>query len=175
MKRSLRCFILWNSLPNNVVKEIMLILKFFFLKIIINFKIKNIKLGSIERYRNAVWNIKQFYVKQLEIQCESESHSIVLDSLRPHGLYSPWNSLCQNTGAGHLSLLQGIFSTQGLNPGLLHYRWILYQLSPREASIDWHTKKSSLRIRERSCGLQTTWGTFLEKLYLDQVLTSIRI
>ena len=28
-----------------------------------------------------------------------------------------------------LSLLQGIFPTQGSNPGLLHYRWILYQLS----------------------------------------------
>ena len=28
-----------------------------------------------------------------------------------------------------LSLLQGIFPTQGLNPGLLHCRWILYQLS----------------------------------------------
>ena len=30
---------------------------------------------------------------------------------------------------GSLSLLQGIFPTQGSNPGLLHYRWILYQLS----------------------------------------------
>ena len=28
----------------------------------------------------------------------SESHSVVSDSLRPHGLYSPWNSLGQNTG-----------------------------------------------------------------------------
>ena len=49
--------------------------------------------------------------------------------LRPHGLYSPWNSPGQNTGVGSLSLLQGIFSTQGLNPGLLHCRQILYQLS----------------------------------------------
>ena len=30
---------------------------------------------------------------------------------------------------GSLSLLQGIFSTQGSNPGLLHCRRILYQLS----------------------------------------------
>ena len=51
------------------------------------------------------------------------------DSLRPHGLYSPGNSLGQNTGVGSLSLLQGIFLTQGLNPGLRHCRWILYQLS----------------------------------------------
>ena len=51
------------------------------------------------------------------------------DSLRPHGLYSPWNSPGQNTGVGGLSLLQGILPTQGLNPGLLHCRQILYQLS----------------------------------------------
>ena len=51
------------------------------------------------------------------------------DSLWPHGLYSPWNSLGQNTGLGSLSLPQGIFQTQGSNPGLLHCRWILYQLS----------------------------------------------
>ena len=38
-------------------------------------------------------------------------------SLRPHGLYSPWNSPVQNTGVGSLSLFQGIFPTQGSNPG----------------------------------------------------------
>ena len=51
------------------------------------------------------------------------------DSLQPHGLYSPWNSPGQNTEMGSLSLLQGIFPTQGLNPGLSHCRRILYQLS----------------------------------------------
>ena len=45
------------------------------------------------------------------------------------GLCSPWNSPGQNTGVGCLSILQGIFPTQGSNPGLPHYRWILYQLS----------------------------------------------
>ena len=44
-------------------------------------------------------------------------------------LYSPWNSLGQNTGVGSLSLLQGIFPTQGSNSGLPHCRQILYQLS----------------------------------------------
>ena len=37
---------------------------------------------------------------------ESESRSVVSNSVRPHGLYSPWNSLGQNTGVGNLSLLQ---------------------------------------------------------------------
>ena len=49
------------------------------------------------------------------------------NSLRPHGLYSPWNSPGKNTGVGSLSLLQGIVPTQGLNPGLLHC--IPHQLS----------------------------------------------
>ena len=40
-----------------------------------------------------------------------------------------WNSPAQNTGVGSLSLLQRIFPTQGSNPGLLHWRRILYQLS----------------------------------------------
>ena len=47
------------------------------------------------------------------INYESESHSVMSDSLRPHGLYSPWNSPGYNTGVGSLSLLQGIFPTQG--------------------------------------------------------------
>ena len=52
--------------------------------------------------------------------------------LRPHGLYNPWNSSGQNTGVGSRSLLQGIFPTQGSNPGLSHCRRILYQLSHKE-------------------------------------------
>ena len=51
------------------------------------------------------------------------------DSLWPHGIYSPWNSLGQNTGVGSLSLLQGIFPIQESNRALLHWRRILYQLS----------------------------------------------
>ena len=60
---------------------------------------------------------------------ESESSSVLSDSLRPHELYSPWNSPGQSTGVGSLSLLQGIFPTQGSNPGLLHCRQILCQLN----------------------------------------------
>ena len=48
------------------------------------------------------------------------------------------NSPGKNTGVGCHALLQGIFPTQGLNPGLLHCRWILYclshQRSPKEAT-----------------------------------------
>ena len=53
------------------------------------------------------------------------------NSLWPHGLYIPWNSLGQNTAVGSLSLLQGIFPNQGSNSGLPHCRQILYQLSDK--------------------------------------------
>ena len=59
---------------------------------------------------------------------ESEGHSVVSNSLRRHGLYSPWGSPGQNTGVGRLCLLQGNFPTQWSNPSLPHCRWIPYQL-----------------------------------------------
>ena len=50
--------------------------------------------------------------------------SVVSNSLQPHGLWPtrllcPWDSLGKNTGVGCHALLQGLFPTQGLNPGLL--------------------------------------------------------
>ena len=71
---------------------------------------------------------------------KSESHSVTSNCLQLHELYSSWNSPGQNTGVGSLSLLQDIFPTQGLNPGLLHCRQILYQLSqqgkPKNTGVD---------------------------------------
>ena len=51
----------------------------------------------------------------------------------------PWNSPGQNTRVGSLSHLQMIFPTQGSNPGLLHCRWILYQLSHKRSPriLEW--------------------------------------
>ena len=69
------------------------------------------------------------HISFLCVWSESECHSVLSNSLQPRGLYSPWNSPGQSTGVGCLSLLRGIFPTQGLNPGLLHCRQILYQLS----------------------------------------------
>ena len=50
------------------------------------------------------------------VMCERERCSFMSDSSQPHGLYSPWNSPGQNTGAGSLSLLQGIFPKQEIEP-----------------------------------------------------------
>ena len=67
----------------------------------------------------------------------SESRSVVSSSVTPWNC--PWNSPGQNIGVGSLSLLQWIFPTQGLNPGLPHLRQILYQLSHQESPriLEW--------------------------------------
>ena len=77
-------------------------------------------------------------------------------SLQLQGLYSPWNSPGQNTRAGSLSLLQGIFPTQGSNPGLSSCRRILYQLShqgsPRRLEwVAYSFSSGSSRPRNTTC------------------------
>ena len=71
----------------------------------------------------------EFMFCQLECN-ETESHSVLSDSLQHHGLYSLWGSLGQNTGVSSLPFLQGIFPTQGS-----HCRQILYQLSEKVIQI----------------------------------------
>ena len=67
----------------------------------------------------------------------------------------------ENTGAGSLSLLQGILPTQGSNPGLRHCRRILYQMSHRDAQEYWSGQPilspgdaPDLGIKPRSPALQ---------------------
>ena len=52
-----------------------------------------------------------------------------------HRLLCPWDSPGKNTGVGCHALLQGIFPTQGSNPGLTHCRWILYLLSHQGSPV----------------------------------------
>ena len=86
---------------------------------------------------SATWEDPSYMLK---MEVKSENHSVVSDSLWPYGLYSPWNSLGQNPGVGSFSLLQEIFPTQGSNPGLLHCRWVLYQLSHKGSPRNWSGK-----------------------------------
>ena len=72
--------------------------------------------------------LKRLLVK-VKRRVKRESCSGVSNSVTPWTVYTPWNSPGQNTGMGSLSLLQGIFPTQGSNPGFPHCRWILYPLS----------------------------------------------
>ena len=72
--------------------------------------------------------------------------------LKPHArLLCSWDSLGKNTGMGCHFLLQEIFLTQESNPGLLHCRWILNQLS----------YKGSLKFRQYV--LSNTLHSILQK------------
>ena len=95
---------------------------------------------------------------------ESESCSVMSYSLWPSGLYTPWNSPGQNTGVSSLFLLQGVFPTQGSNPGLPHCRRILYQLSHKGSPriLEWAAYPFSSRSsRPRSwTGVSCIAGRF---------------
>ena len=69
-------------------------------------------------------------------------------------LLCPWNSPGQNTRVDNRSLLQGIFPTQGLNPGILHCRRILYCLSYPGSSENLATQKF-YRILVLQPGIET--------------------
>ena len=66
------------------------------------------------------------YLCALHVLCaDAQSHSCV------RLFTTPWTAACQAplSMLGCHALLQAIFSTQGLNPGLWHCRWVLYHLS----------------------------------------------
>ena len=66
------------------------------------------------------------------VSCSVVPNSLLLHGLQPARLLYKWNSLGKNTGLGYHFLLQGIFPTQGLIPGLLHCKQILYCLSHQD-------------------------------------------
>ena len=78
-------------------------------------------------------------------ESESEVVQLCLTLCDPMDYTVHWNSPGQNIGVGSLSLLQGIFPTQGSNPGLPHYRRILYQLSHKGSPgiLEWVAYPSS--------------------------------
>ena len=102
----------------------------------------------------------------------------VSNSLRPHGLYNPWNSPGQNTGVGSHSFLQGIFPNQGSNPGLPYCRWILYQLShqgnPR--ILEWITYPFSSRSFQprNQTGVSCIAGRFFTNWALREAHKGLR-
>ena len=74
--------------------------------------------------------------------------------MQPHGLKPTrllylWNSPGKNTGVRCHSLLQGIFLTQGSNPGLLHCRQIPYHLS-HQGSL-WGRMETYICMAESLC------------------------
>ena len=112
-----------------------------------------------------------------ESESESESRSVMSDSLRPHGLHRPWNSPGQNTRVGSLSLLQGIFPPQGSNPGLPHCRQILYQLSHKGSPriLRWVAYPFSSRSSppRNQTGVSCTAGGFFTNWATREALLSV--
>ena len=113
-------------------------------------------------------------------ESESESRSVLSDSLWPRRLYSPWNSPGKNNEVGSLSLLQGVFPTQGSNPGLPHCRWILYQLSHKGSPslqgsprmLEWvayHFSRGSSQPRNRT-GVSSIAGRFFTNWAIKEAL-----
>ena len=89
--------------------------------------------------------------------------SVVSDSLRPNGLYParllcPWDSPGKNTGVGCHALLQGIFLTQGSNPGLLHCRQILYTIGEAQGQHGSNLNVYQQRNGSRRCGTYMQWN-----------------
>ena len=84
---------------------------------------------------------------------ENESHLVVPDSLQAHGLYSPCNSLGQNTGVGSLP------SPGGLpNPGI----------EPRSPTLQADSSPAELPGSPKNTGVGSL--TFLQRIFLIQEL-----
>ena len=98
--------------------------------------------------------------------------SVMSDSLWPHGLQParllhPWDFLGKNMGVDCYFLLQGIFLTQGLNPGLPHCRQTLYYLSHRGSIFTiYFGLPSFLHLRAKKIFSLNFLKFFLKKVFL---------
>ena len=115
-------------------------------------------LGSCSLKSNRWFEPKLILVLSVSVSC-----SVMPDSLRPHGLQPtsllcPWDFPGKNTGMGCHFLLQGIFPTQGSNPGLLYCRQILspseLQEKPKLSKLKKTTKLIYVAAIKQSTGFQ---------------------
>ena len=112
-----------------------------------------------------------------------------MDCISP-GSSGQGDSPGKNTGVSCHALFKGIFPTQGSNPGLLHCRQILYQLSYQRSPLfvirrsqDWGKRKKlvflpvneGIQLCQIHIGLRITWrqgkyiGKVLEMLIVRQI------
>jgi len=79
------------------------------------------------------------------------------------------HGILQARRVGCHSLLQGIFPTQGSNPGLLHCRWILYCLSDQERLPGINTSLLIhlywFQMKNWSLGPEEFWATLTRNLF----------
>ena len=112
-----------------------------------------------------------------KVSCTVVSNSLRFHELQPVPLLCPWNSPGKSTGVGGHFLLQVIFPSWGLNPGLPHCRQILYQLNHREAQLTWkrctvikHEGKLKILMWKRDLHIHTCWEP-LRKIILISMLS----
>ena len=130
------------------------------------YKVRSMKAGAYSTF--GAWKLKW--------KSGNESRPVMSDSLRPHGLYSPWNSPGQNTGVGSRSHLQGIFPAQGSNPGLLHCRQILYQLSQQGSPLgSWSEVNLLSRVRLCVPTIFSLPGSSIHGIFQARVLEWVAI
>ena len=83
----------------------------------------NYTVHGILQARIVEWAVFPFSRRSSQPRYWTRSPALQVDSLPAEPQGKP-----KNTGVGGLSLLQQIFLTQELNQGLLHCKWIFYQL-----------------------------------------------
>ena len=100
------------------------------------------------------------------------SNSLQPHRLQPTRLFRPWNFPGKNTGLGCHFLLQGIFLTQELNPGLPHCRQMLYRLShlgsPKYPLLTKIQQGQKLKKKKKS----TLGGAYYPQVCMPRLLLS---
>ena len=109
-------------------------MNYFFLEFSINIFRPQLTMGD--------WNLQKVKPRIKDRCCYCLVALVISSSVWPYGLQQarllcPWDSPGKNTGEGCHALFQGIFLTQGSNPGLPHCRQILYHLNHQEAPMLW--------------------------------------
>ena len=131
------------DITNSVFKAVLYIISnssFFFLfciqNTVLSVSLRGALYSSVNKDNAKKWNVQMLsfervlcFVTQLcPILCDPMDCS-------PPGSSVHGDSPGKNTGVCSLSLLQGVFLTQESNWGLLHCRWIIYQLSYQGSSL----------------------------------------
>ena len=112
----------------------------FFIPTELKRKPKNIGVGSLSL-------LQQIFLAQ----GLNQSHPALQADSLPQGKGIPLWLKPKNAGVGSLSLLQRIFPTQESNQGLLHCRWILYQLSCQGIPPTYSAAAKSLQLCPTLC------------------------
>ena len=105
----------------------------------------------------------------IKVTMQKQSKAVVPNSLQPHGLQPtrilcPWDFPGKDSGVGCHFLLQGIFPTQGLNPGLLHCRQIPYHQN-HQGSPELCLLRANYKVMGR---FSTVWRAGMPNLHIVQ-------